>query len=112
MDQDQTFLEYVVKALVDHPEDVKIRRTVDEMGVLLTLAVHKDDMGKIIGRSGATAKAIRTVLRVVGMKNEARVNLKIEEPEGSERGMGGAPSAPYQRDTSVDDVINDLKQNG
>lgn len=107
MDQDQQFLEYVVKALVDHPESVVIKRTVDEMGVLLTLAVHKDDMGKIIGRSGATAKAIRTVLRVVGMKNEARVNLKIEEPEGSERGMGG--SAPYQRDTSVDDVINDLK---
>lgn len=107
MEQDQQFLEYVVKALVDHPESVVIKRTVDEMGVLLTLAVHKDDMGKIIGRSGATAKAIRTVLRVVGMKNEARVNLKIEEPEGSERsgGMGGG----YQRDASVDDVINDLK---
>ena len=108
MDQDQQFLEYVVKALVDHPEDVKIKRTVDEMGVLLTLSVHKDDMGKIIGRSGATAKAIRTVLRVVGMKNEARVNLKIEEPEGSEHVRGGA-SAPYERDRSVDDVIADLK---
>jgi len=108
MEQDQTFLEYVVKALVDNPDSVTIKRTVDEMGVLLTLGVHKDDMGKIIGRSGATAKAIRTILRVVGMKNEARVNLKIEEPEGSERSMGGG-SAPYQRDTSVDDVINDLK---
>lgn len=107
MEQDQQFLEYVVKALVDHPESVVIKRTVDEMGVLLTLAVHKDDMGKIIGRSGATAKAIRTVLRVVGMKNEARVNLKIEEPEGSER--SGSMSGGYQRDTSVDDVINDLK---
>ncbi len=83
MEQDQQFLEYVVKALVDNPDAVKIVRTVDEMGVLLTLVVHKDDMGKIIGRSGATAKAIRTVLRVVGMKNDARVNLKIEEPEGS-----------------------------
>src|ERR1700756_3871894 len=89
MEQDQQFLDYVVKALVDHPEDVKINRVVDEMGVLLTLSVNKDDMGKVIGRSGATAKAIRTVLRVVGMKNDARVNLKIEEPEGSERGMGG-----------------------
>src|SRR3989344_3805522 len=89
MERDQQFLEYVVKALVDNPDDVKINRTVDEMGVLLTLSVHKDDMGKVIGRSGATAKAIRTVLRVVGMKNDARVNLKIEEPEGSERGMGG-----------------------
>lgn len=104
MEQDQQFLEYVVKSLVDNPNDVKIKRTVDEMGVLLTLSVHKDDMGKIIGRSGATAKAIRTILRVVGMKNEARVNLKIEEPEGSER-----PSGTYERDRSVDDVIADLK---
>ncbi len=106
MENDQKFLEYVVTSLVDHPEDVKINRTVDEMGVLLTLSVHKDDMGKIIGRSGATAKAIRTVLRVVGMKHDARVNLKIEEPEGSERSAGGGS---YQRDTSVDDVIADLK---
>ncbi len=119
MERDQQFLDYVVKALVDYPDDVKITRTVDEMGVLLTLIVHKDDMGKVIGRSGATAKAIRTVLRVVGMKNDARVNLKIEEPEGSERGQGMAPdrgerpssasSEPYVRDTTVDDVIKDLK---
>ena len=113
MERDQQFLEYVVKALADHPEDVKITRTVDEMGVLLTLSVHKDDMGKIIGRSGQTAKAIRTVLRVVGMKNDARVNLKIEEPEGSERQGGGSDSEkssePYVRDTTVDDVIKDLK---
>ena len=104
MDRDQQFLEYVVKALVDNPNDVKINRTVDEMGVLLTLTVHQDDMGKIIGRSGATAKAIRTVLRVVGMKNEARVNLKIEEPEGSDR----SERAPRE-DRTVDDVIADLK---
>ena len=123
MERDQQFLEYVIKALVDHQEDVKINRTVDEMGVLLTLSVHKDDMGKVIGRSGATAKAIRTILRVVGMKYDARVNLKIEEPEGSERGgsrdMAGsdddsvessAPATPYERDTTVDDVINDLKE--
>ena len=114
MERDQEFLEYVVKALVDNPDDVKITRTVDEMGVLLTLLVNRDDMGKVIGRSGQTAKAIRTVLRVVGMKNDARVNLKIEEPEGSERGQGGmggssAPSEPYVRDTTVDDVIKDLK---
>jgi uncharacterized protein len=106
MELDQQFLEYVVKALVDNPGDVKINRTVDEMGVLLTLAVHKDDMGKIIGRSGQTAKAIRTVLRIVGMKNDARVNLKIEEPEGSERG-NQAPLPPPDR--SVEDVIADLK---
>lgn len=112
MERDQQFLEYVIKALVDHPEDVKVGRTVDEMGVLLTLSVHRDDMGKVIGRSGATAKAIRTVLRVVGMKNDARVNLKIEEPEGGTRDMGeSAPSEPYVRDTTVDDVISDLKAN-
>jgi predicted RNA-binding protein YlqC (UPF0109 family) len=103
MERDEQFLEYVVKALADTPDDVKIRRTVDEMGVLLTLSVNKNDMGKVIGRSGATAKAIRTILRVVGMKNDARVNLKIEEPEES------APSTPYVRDTTVDDVIKDLK---
>src|SRR4029077_11372246 len=82
MERDQQFLEYVVKALVDNPSDVKLHRTVDEMGVLMTLSVNQSDMGKVIGRSGNTAKAIRTLLRVVGMKNNARVNLKINEPEG------------------------------
>ncbi|MBX4200247.1 KH domain-containing protein [Candidatus Parcubacteria bacterium] len=82
MTDDTQFLEFVVKALVDHPNDVKIQRTVDEMGVLMTLDVHPDDMGKVIGRSGNTAKAIRILLRVVGMKNNARVNLKINEPQG------------------------------
>lgn len=85
MDTDQKFLESVIKALVDNPDDVKIVRTVDEMGVLLTLTVNPADMGKIIGRAGNTAKAIRTLLRVVGMKNNARVNLKINEPEGAPR---------------------------
>ena len=97
MEQDQEFLEFVVKALVDNPDDVKISRTVDEMGVLLTLDGNKDDMGKIIGRTGNTAKAVRTLLRVVGMKNDARVNLKINEPEGGmpprERREEAAPAA-------------------
>jgi uncharacterized protein len=79
---DAKFLDYVVKGLVDNPADVKIKRTVDEMGVLLTLDVNASDMGKVIGRLGNTAKAIRTLLRVVGMKNNSRVNLKISEPEG------------------------------
>jgi uncharacterized protein len=109
MERDQQFLEYVVKALVDNPDDVKINRTVDEMGVLLTLSVNKDDMGKVIGRSGQTAKAIRTVLRVVGMKNDARVNLKIEEPEGSDR-MTGPGMQGSRDDRSVDDVIDSLKE--
>lgn len=82
---DKDFLEFLVKALVDHPDDVKVDRKVDEMGVLLTLKVHPMDMGQVVGRQGATAKAIRSLLRIVGIKNNARVNLKIEEPEGSTR---------------------------
>jgi len=80
---DQEFLEYLVKSLVDHPDDVKVDRKVDEMGVLLTLHVNQLDMGQVVGRQGATAKSIRSLLRIVGVKNNARVNLKIEEPEGS-----------------------------
>ena len=83
---DQEFLEYLVKSLVDHPEDVKVDRKVDEMGVLLTLHVNQLDMGQVVGRQGATAKSIRSLLKIVGVKNNARVNLKIEEPEGSTRG--------------------------
>ena len=114
MERDREFLEYVVKTLVDNPDSVKTDRIVDEMGVLLTLDVHPEDMGKIIGRTGNTAKAIRTLLRVVGMKNDARVNLKINEPEG---GTGGGRAT--QTDTvvaeasevskSVDEAMEDLK---
>lgn len=80
MNEDQKFLETVVKGMVEFPEAVTTTRTVDEMGVLMTLDVDKADMGRIIGREGITAKALRTILRVVGMKNNARVNLKINEP--------------------------------
>ena len=83
MPQDQQFIDFVVKALVDHSEAVKTERTVDEMGVLITLHVSPEDMGQIIGRQGQTARSLRTLLRVVGAKNNARVNLKIYEPEGS-----------------------------
>ena len=122
MHGDQEFLEHVVKALVDKPEDVKVERVVDEMGVLLTLDVNPEDMGKIIGRSGNTAKAIRTLLRVVGMKNNARVNLKINEPEGGARPMQ-REEAPVEEESSeaeetaaiseatksVDEAMEDLK---
>lgn len=80
---DKDFLEFVVKSIVDHPDDVVIDRRVDEMGVLLSLKVNAQDMGQVVGRQGATAKAIRSLLRIVGIKSNARVNLKIEEPEGS-----------------------------
>lgn len=79
---DQEFLEFLIKAIVDHPDEVKVDRKVDEMGVLLSLKVNPEDMGQIIGRAGATAKSIRSLVRIVGLKNHARVNLKIEEPEG------------------------------
>ena len=82
MNNDQEFLEFVVKSIVNNSDDVKVERIVDEMGVLLTLTVNKDDMAQIIGKSGRTASAVRTLLRVVGMKNNSRVNLKINEPEG------------------------------
>ena len=82
-EKDQVFVENLIKSLVDHPEDVSTERTIDEMGVLITLKVHQTDMGQVIGRQGQTARAIRTLLRVVGAKNNARVNLKIYEPEGA-----------------------------
>lgn len=82
---DYEFLEYLVKSIVDHPDDVKVDRKVDELGVLLSLKVNPQDMGQVVGRQGSTAKAIRSLLRIVGIKNNARVNLKIEEPEGSNR---------------------------
>jgi len=99
---DQDFLEYLIKALVDHPEDVKIDRRVDEMGVLLSLKVNPEDMGQIIGKEGSTARAIRSLVRIVGLKNHARVNLKIEEPEGSER-------TPRTRRAPVGEELEDLK---
>jgi len=82
---DQEFLEFLIKSLVDHPEDVKVDRKVDEMGVLLSLKVNALDMGQVVGRQGSTAKSIRSLLRIVGIKNNARVNLKVEEPDGSTR---------------------------
>ncbi len=120
-ERDQEFLEFVIKGLVEHPEDVKISRVVDEMGVLLTLDLNGEDMGKVIGRSGNTAKAIRTLLRVVGMKHNARVNLKINEPLGGMRtasehnggvaaqgwdGSHEAPASPAMK--SVDEAMEGL----
>jgi predicted RNA-binding protein YlqC (UPF0109 family) len=79
---DQEFVEYVVGSIVDHPDDVKTERIVDEMGTLISLHVHAEDMSTIIGKEGRTAKALRTVLRVLGAKHNERINLKIIEPEG------------------------------
>jgi len=102
--QDKDFLEYIIRAIVSHPENVSAERTVDERGVLLTLNINPADMGYVIGKHGQTAKAVRTLLKIVGAKNNARVNLKINEPEGS-----------THRQRSMDDVdisteaVDDLK---
>ena len=101
MDQDQAFLEIIVKAVVNNPDDVKVTRTVDERGVLLTLDINPSDMGYVIGRQGQTARAIRTLLKIVGAKNNARVNLKINEPEG---GRGPRPAATPIDTSAVDNL--------
>jgi len=111
-DNDKAFVEYVVKAIVENPDKVKVERKVDEMGVLLELTVDPSDMGKIIGKEGRTAKAIRTLLRVLGAQLNARVNLKIIEPEG---GLGRASMANAVSDeddnmpkTTTKDDLKDL----
>ena len=115
--KDLEFVLYVVKSIVDEPDAVVAERTIDEMGVLITLTVAPDDMGQVIGREGSTAKSIRTLLRVIGARNNSRVNLKINEPEGSDRRPrksrreeapqeeAAEPSAAEQ----VDQVMDDLK---
>jgi len=83
MKKSKDILEQIVKALVEFPDEVSTETKIDEMGVLLTLHVNPSDMGSVIGRSGDTAKAIRLILRAIGMKESARINLQIAEPEGS-----------------------------
>ena len=106
MHDDQQFVEMIVKAIVANPNDVKTVRTVDEMGVLITLHLNPADMGYVIGRQGQTARSIRTLLKIVGAKNNARVNLKIHEPEGSRRPSAMSAASDADVDTSV---VDDLK---
>lgn len=119
MDKDKpsyhTLLEEMLKAFVNYPEEIEVKRTLDEMGVLLTVKANPQDMGLIIGRRGAMARALRTIIRMIGLKYHARVNIKIEEPAQSQRGgqHGGrepvhAPQA--QSAPSFDDVIEELKK--
>ncbi len=99
---DKDFLEFIVKNLVDNPDVVEVERKVDEMGVLLSLKVHPDDMGQVIGKEGSTARAIRNLVRIIGLKNKARVNLKIIEPEGSN--FESKRSSAPQRKEELDDI--------
>lgn len=102
MEKDQAFVEMVVKQIVDNPDQVKTERKVDEMGVLIELTVAPEDMGKIIGKEGKTAKSVRTLLRVLGAKEHARVNLKIIEPEtGREVGQSAPQADSSDEMTSV-----------
>lgn len=92
---DQQFVEYIVKTLVNNPEKVEVERKIDEKGVLLSLSVDPEDVGRVIGKRGATAQSIRTLLRALGTKNDARYNLKIvntDAPEG-EAHTESAPAA-------------------
>ncbi|MFA5009834.1 MAG: KH domain-containing protein [Patescibacteria group bacterium] len=107
MERDQEFVEYVVKAIVDNPDKVTVKRSVDEMGVLLELGVDPADMGKIIGKDGRTAKAVRTLLRVLGAQNHSRVNLKITEPEG---GTGGNRHVDLDNVGSDNDAVVDMPE--
>lgn len=98
MEADAQFVQTIVKGIVSQPDKVQINRKVDEMGVLIEVTVAPEDMGQLIGRSGTTAKAVRILARIFGMKNNARVNLRIVEPEGGKRASmqnnGPAPSTP------------------
>ena len=102
--KDQQFVEFVVKAIVDHPEEVSTERTVDEMGTLISLHVSAADMGTIIGKEGRTAKALRTLLRVFGAKNNARVNLKIIEPEGGRPAFIDQEGEAPAQEKNIDDL--------
>ena len=130
---DKEFVEYIIKHIVNNPDDVKITRKTDEMGVLIEVTVNPTDMGLLIGRAGTTAKAIRVLARIIGIRNNARVNLRIIEPEGSTftRQSGGghvsepgaAPEAPSKMpdaprepsmrtldsDKDIDDVLSGLQ---
>ena len=118
---DQQFVEYIVKTLVNNPDDVKTERTIDEKGVLLSLEVNPEDVGRIIGRRGATAQSIRTLLRALGTKNDARYNLKIinnddYEPNTAKNGTpdetpsveeNATDSAPDETETQDAETIDD-----
>lgn len=108
MEADKEFLEMIVRNIVGHPDDVNVERTVDEMGVLLTLKINPADMGYVIGRKGQTAQAIRTLLKIVGAKNNSRVNLKIYDPEGGAHRSNQAPKRDELADVDTS-ALDDLK---
>lgn len=107
---DQQFVEYIVKSLVENPDDVAVDRIVDEKGVLLTLTVNPDDLGRVIGRCGGTAQSLRTLLRALGTKNTARYNLKIVNNDEPEEAVTAASSDETVDNLTTDDVENDADE--
>lgn len=106
---DQQFVEYIVKSLVGHPDDVSVERIIDEKGVLLSLTVHPEDLGRVIGKRGITAQSLRTLLRALGTKNDARYNLKIVNTDGGRDEVisSSDDSAPVVSDDVADDAADD-----
>ena len=104
---DQQFVEYIVKSLVGHPDDVVVDRLVDEKGVLLTLTVHPEDLGRVIGKRGATAQSLRSLLRALGTKNDARYNLKIVDVDRPEGERDQPRQKPADTATSADSSNDD-----
>ena len=111
---DQQFIEYIVKSVVGNPDDVVVERIIDEKGVLLTLTVNPDDLGRVIGKRGVTAQSLRTLLRALGTKNDARYNLKIVNNDGQTGATISSDDdvAPSSResvqavDTSTDEPVD------
>ena len=104
---DQQFVEYVVKSLVENPDDVVVERLIDEKGVLLTLTVNPEDLGRVIGKRGGTAQSLRTLLRALGTKNDARYNLKIVNNDGFTGGQSSQSSSSDDGESSVVDNSTD-----
>ncbi|HEY5695798.1 MAG TPA: KH domain-containing protein [Candidatus Saccharimonadales bacterium] len=104
---DQQFVEYIVKSLVSHPDDVVVERLIDEKGVLLTLTVHPDDLGRVIGKRGVTAQSLRTLLRALGTKNDARYNLKIVNNDDDRENYEISSDEEPVKNSTEEDVENE-----
>ena len=110
---DQQFVEYIVKSLVGNPDDVVVERLIDEKGVLLTLTVNPDDLGRVIGKRGATAQSLRTLLRALGTKNDARYNLKIvnNDDERENYTVSSDDTSDQTEEISTDESVEKAPQN-
>ncbi len=108
---DQQFVEYIVKSLVGHPDDVSVERIIDEKGVLLSLTVHPEDLGRVIGKRGITAQSLRTLLRALGTKNDARYNLKIVNTDGGrDVTMSSDDISSSNDDVATDEPVEDVTE--